>query len=173
MNIGQFVAAEIIILLVISSVEKLILGLETFYDLLTSLEKMGQVVDKELEPQEGETPFKENEGLTVELEDIVYKVPGLDKKIIDHLSLTIKPDTKLLIQGKSGSGRSTLLRMIAGILEPDEGKIYVNNVALKGIKLSQYRSYLGHSLTEEYPFEGTLLDNITFGNKDISMEEKE
>lgn len=171
MNIGQFVAAEIIILLVISSVEKLILGLETFYDLLTSLEKMGQVVDKELEPQTGETPFKENEGLTVELEDIVYKVPGLDKKIIDHLSLTIKPDTKLLIQGKSGSGRSTLLRMIAGILEPDEGKIYVNNVSLKGIKLSQYRSYLGHSLTEEYPFEGTLLDNITFGNKDIPMED--
>lgn len=171
MNIGQFVAAEIIILLVISSVEKLILGLETFYDLLTSLEKMGQVVDKKLEPQDGETPFKENEGLTVELEDIVYKVPGLDKKIIDHLSLTIKPDTKLLVQGKSGSGRSTLLRMIAGILEPDEGKIYVNNVALQGVKLSQYRSYLGHSLTEEYPFEGTLLDNITFGNKDIPMED--
>mgnify|MGYP001825528702 FL=1 len=57
MNIGQFVAAEIIILLVISSVEKLILGLETFYDLLTSLEKLGQVVDKELEPQQGEKPF--------------------------------------------------------------------------------------------------------------------
>ena len=171
MNIGQFVAAEIIILLVISSVEKMILGLETVYDLLTSLEKMGQVVDKELEPQSGETPFKEGEGLTVELEDIVYKVPGLDKKIIDHLSLTLRPGTKLLVQGKSGSGRSTLLRMIAGILEPDEGKIYVNNVALQGVKLSQYRSYLGHSLNEEYPFEGTLLDNITFGNKDISMED--
>ena len=171
MNIGQFVAAEIIILLVISSVEKLILGLETFYDLLTSLEKMGQVVDKKLEPRDGETPFKDNEGLTVELEDIVYKVPGLEKKIIDHLSLTVRPDTRLLIQGKSGSGRSTLLRMMAGILEPDSGKIYVNNVALQGVKLSQYRSYLGHSLKEEYPFEGTLLDNITFGNKDIPIED--
>ena len=171
MNIGQFVAAEIIILLVISSVEKLILGLETFYDLLTSLEKMGQVVDKKLEPKDGETPFKDNEGLTVELEDIVYKVPGLEKKIIDHLSLTVRPGTNLLIQGKSGSGRSTLLRMIAGILEPDSGKIYVNNVALQGVKLSQYRSYLGHSLKEEYPFEGTLLNNITFGNKDIPMED--
>ncbi|MBO0341781.1 MAG: ATP-binding cassette domain-containing protein [Bacteroidota bacterium] len=171
MNIGQFVAAEIIILLVISSVEKMILGLETFYDLLTSLEKMGQVVDKELEPQTGETPFKDSEGLTVELEDVVYKVPGLDKKIIDHVSLAIHPGTRLLVQGKSGSGRSTLLRMIAGILEPDSGKIYVNNVALQGIKLSQYRSYLGHSLTEEYPFEGTLLDNITFGNKDIPIED--
>ena len=61
MNIGQFVAAEIIILLVIGSVEKLILGLESFYDVLTSLEKMGQVVDKELESQEGDKPNFEEE----------------------------------------------------------------------------------------------------------------
>ena len=53
MNIGQFVASEIIILLVINSVEKLLLGLETFYDVLTSLEKLGQVSDKELEHQGG------------------------------------------------------------------------------------------------------------------------
>ncbi len=57
MNIGQFVAAEIIILLLISSVEKVITGLESFYDVLTSLEKIGQVVDKKLEKQEGEDPF--------------------------------------------------------------------------------------------------------------------
>ncbi len=171
MNIGQFVAAEIIILLVINSVEKLILGLETFYDLLTSLEKMGQVVDKELEPQEGETPFNGFEGLTVELHEVTYKVPGRDKKILDDISFTITPNCSILLKGPSGSGRSTLLRLIAGILEPDEGKIYVNNVDLKGIYLNEYRSYLGQSLTEEYPFEGTILDNITFGNKNIPMKD--
>jgi ABC-type bacteriocin/lantibiotic exporter with double-glycine peptidase domain len=53
MNIGQFVASEIIILLVLSSVEKLILSLETIYDVLTSLEKIGQVTDMELESNEG------------------------------------------------------------------------------------------------------------------------
>ena len=87
MNIGQFVAAEIIILLVISSVEKLITGLETFYDLLTSLEKLGQVVDKELEPQNGEKPFKEGDGFTVELDRVSYNVPQRDKKILDDVSL--------------------------------------------------------------------------------------
>jgi hypothetical protein len=51
MNIGQFVAAEIIILLVINSVEKIILGLETFYDVLTSIEKIGQITDLELEDE--------------------------------------------------------------------------------------------------------------------------
>jgi ABC-type bacteriocin/lantibiotic exporter with double-glycine peptidase domain len=171
MNIGQFVAAEIIILLVISSVEKLILGLETFYDLLTSLEKLGQVVDKPLESQEGEKPFKENEAFNVELKDIGYYVPGTKKQIIDNLSLQITPGCTILIEGESGSGKSTLLRLIAGIIEPDDGSIYVNNVSLKSIELNYYRSYLGQSLAEESPFEGSILDNITFGDTSVKEED--
>lgn len=171
MNIGQFVAAEIIILLVISSVEKLILGLETFYDLLTSLEKLGQVVDKDLESQEGEKPFKENEGFTVELNRLNYNVPGRDKKIIDEVSLTISPTCTILLQGSSGSGKSTLLRLIAGVIEPDSGDIFVNNVSLKGINLNYYRSHIGQSLAEESPFEGSILNNITFGDENILRED--
>ncbi|MCX2718238.1 peptidase domain-containing ABC transporter [Lentiprolixibacter aurantiacus] len=171
MNIGQFVAAEIIILLVISSVEKLILGLETFYDLLTSLEKLGQVVDKELEPQEGEKPFAENQGFVVELDKVSYKVPELEKNIVQDVSFSITPDCTILLQGKSGSGKSTLLRMIAGIIEPSSGSIYVNNVSLKSLHLNYYRSHIGKSLAEESPFEGTILENITFGDKNISEED--
>ncbi|MCB0376617.1 MAG: ABC transporter ATP-binding protein, partial [Sinomicrobium sp.] len=99
MNIGQFVAAEIIILLIINSVEKAILGLESFYDILTSLEKLGQVVDKALEPVEGEQPFAAHEDLTVELHEITYCDPATQKKIIDNLSLTITPGCRILIQG--------------------------------------------------------------------------
>ena len=171
MNIGQFVAAEIIILLVISSVEKLILGLETFYDLLTSLEKLGQVVDKELEPQDGEISFQEDQGFHVELDGVSYLVPDRDKKIIDNVSLKITPTCRILLNGSSGSGKSTLLRIIAGILEPDSGGVYINDSALKGMNLNYYRSYLGQSLPEESPFEGTILNNITFGDKSISQEQ--
>jgi ABC-type bacteriocin/lantibiotic exporter with double-glycine peptidase domain len=170
MNIGQFVAAELIILLVIASVEKLILGLESIYDVLTSLEKLGQVVDKELEPQEGERPFRSGEGFTLELDHVNYHVPDGSKKILDDISLTITPSCKILIQGSSGSGKSTLLRLIAGILEPTSGNIYVNNVSLKGLHINDYRSYLGQSLAEESPFEGTLEDNITFGDSSVSSE---
>ena len=171
MNIGQFVAAEIIILLVISSVEKLILGLETFYDLLTSLEKLGQVVDKELESQDGEISFQENQGFHVELDDVSYHVPDRDKKIIDDVSLRITPKCRILLNGSSGSGKSTLLRIIAGILEPDSGGIYINDSSLKGMNLNYYRSNLGQSLPEESPFEGSILNNITFGDKTISQEQ--
>ena len=149
MNIGQFVAAEIIILLVISSVEKLILGLETFYDLLTSLEKLGQVVDKELEPVGGERPFEDGSGFFVELKDISYKIPEREKKIIDGVNLKILPTCTILLKGPSGSGKSSLLRLIAAILEPDEGQIFINEVSLKGVDLNYYRSHLGKSLPEE------------------------
>lgn len=170
MNIGQFVAAEIIILLVISSVEKLIRGLETFYDLLTSLEKLSQVVDKDLEAQGGETPLTEAGDLTVELDNVSFKVKGKGK-ILEDISLEILPKSTQLIVGANGSGKSTLLRLIAGIIEPDEGNIYVNNVSLRGISANHYRSFLGQSLTEESPFEGTILENITFGDASISQKD--
>jgi ABC-type bacteriocin/lantibiotic exporter with double-glycine peptidase domain len=169
MNIGQFVAAEIIILLVIASVEKLIIGLESFYDVLTSIEKLGQIVDKELESQEGNKPiFKD--GLTVELEDVFYGVENREKLIIKKLSLILNTSSRILIQGESGAGKSSLLRLISGVIEPTSGHIYVNNLSLKSLQLNHYRSQLGLSMSEETPFEGSIKDNLVFGNKDIKEE---
>lgn len=165
MNIGQFVAAEIIILIILSSVEKLIKGLEVIYDTLTSLEKLGQVVDKKLEPADGETTISGMDALTIEMVDVGYSVP--EKNILKNISMEIPAGNKILLKGSTGSGRTTLLKLISGILGATEGSIYINNVSIKGIKINEYRSRLGVFLTEEYPFESTLLENITFGDKTI------
>ena len=170
MNIGQFVAAEIIILLVIASVEKLILGLESFYDVLTSIEKIGQVVDKELEIQDGENPtFKDN--VNIELSQVTYAVPNRDLKIINNVSFNITTESRILILGESGSGKSSLLRLIAGVNEPTTGNIYINNLPIGSLTLNHYRSQMGLSLTEETPFEGSIKENLTFGNKAITDDD--
>ena len=167
MNIGQFVAAEIIILLVIASVEKLIIGLESFYDVLTSIEKIGEIVDKGLEKQEGEQPiFKD--GLHIELDNVSYKVPDREKPILKNVSLKINQKSRILVTGESGSGKSTLFRIILGITEATSGNVYVNNLSISSLYLNDYRSQLGMSLSEESPFEGTIKENLTFGNKNIS-----
>ncbi|SFW20831.1 peptidase domain-containing ABC transporter [Cellulophaga fucicola] len=167
MNIGQFVAAEIIILLVINSVEKLILGLESFYDVLTAIEKLGQVVDKPIEAQEGEL-LDNNEDLTVELKNVFYKVNENNTPLLKDISFTINPKDRILISGESGSGKSTLLQLIAGVTFPTEGYIHVNNLSIESLYINKYRAILGMSLFEETTFEGTIRENITFGNKDIS-----
>ncbi|MBO6606502.1 peptidase domain-containing ABC transporter [Psychroserpens sp.] len=171
MNIGQFVAAEIIILLVISSVEKLILGLESFYDVLTSMEKLGEVVDRELEPQKGDMIDHSDSTFKVELEHVCYSVPDKMNPILSDISVIIEPKDRIMIHGSNGSGKSTLLKLISGILEPSKGTIYINDIDLKGMQLNDYRSMIGQSLPEETPFEGTIRDNLTFGDDSISSEE--
>jgi ABC-type bacteriocin/lantibiotic exporter with double-glycine peptidase domain len=170
MNIGQFVAAEIIILLVISSVEKMILGLENFYDLLTSLEKLGEVVDKKLERKGGDRSFAESEALEIELKNISF-IGADGHEILKNVNLIIRQGEKILLEGMNGSGKSVLLKIIAGLITPSSGTIYVNGISLKNIDLRFYRSQLGQSLAEETLFEGTLLDNITFGDESISQAE--
>ena len=167
MNIGQFVAAEIIILLVIQSVEKLIIGLESLYDVLTSIEKIGQVVDKELESQDGEKPMFKN-GVTLELDEVSYRVENRKKGIINNVSLTLTPTSRILIQGESGAGKSSLLRLISGVIEPTEGNIYINNLSLASLHLNHYRSQLGLSLSDETPFKGSIRDNLVFGNRQVT-----
>jgi ABC-type bacteriocin/lantibiotic exporter with double-glycine peptidase domain len=169
MNIGQFVAAEIIILLVIASVEKLIIGLESFYDVLTSIEKIGQIVDKELEEQDGEKPLLDD--LNIDLNEVSYRVPKRDSPIIYNVSLNINLKSRILILGESGSGKSTLLRLISGVIEPTAGHIYINNLSINSLNLNNYRAQLGLSLTEETPFEGTIKENLTFGNPVITDDD--
>ncbi|NVJ89531.1 MAG: ATP-binding cassette domain-containing protein [Flavobacteriaceae bacterium] len=170
MNIGQFVAAEIIILLVITSVEKLIVGLESLYDVLTSIEKIGQVVDKDLESQEGDKPLYNGE-FKIQLEDVTYEVSDKSKPIINNINLTIDTKSRILIKGESGSGKSTLLNLIAGVIPPSSGNIFINNLSLSSLNLSHYRAQLGLSLSDESPFEGTIRENLVFDTKTASDEE--
>ncbi len=167
MNIGQFVAAEIIILLVITSIEKLILGLETLYDMLTSIEKIGSIVDKPLESQEGKK-IDFNDGIHIELDNVAYHVLGREAPVLKNISLQLNPKSRIIIQGESGSGKSSLLRILSGIINPNSGSMYINGFNIKGLNINHYREVLGLSLSEEFPFEGTLRENLTFGDASIT-----
>lgn len=163
MNIGQFVAAEIVILLVINSVEKLIVSLETLYDMLTAIEKLGEVVDLKLESQEGKTPaFKAP--FRLELNDVWYSVEGREEPILSNISFCVEPKDVVLLRGVSGSGKSSLMRVLAGVNTPTKGTVFIDNTNLKALQLNHYRTHLGLSLSDEVPFEGSLRENLTFGN---------
>jgi ABC-type bacteriocin/lantibiotic exporter with double-glycine peptidase domain len=171
MNIGQFVAAEIIILSIITAVEKLFSGLELFYDVLTSLEKLGAVVDLELEEESENTTYNiEQESLSVELQNVSFKYPDAEKETLQNVSLTIQPKQHTLIDGENGSGKTTLIRLLARILEPTTGSIFINNTNYKKFSGAKYRSRIGVITTQEMPFEGTILENITCANPAIKME---
>lgn len=170
MNIGQFVAAEIIILLVINSVEKIILGLETFYDVLTSIEKIGTITDMDLE-EEFPIDFDNcYSSITLEVDDVSFKFPDSKNKILDNISLKIQQSEHIFIDGENGSGKTTLIRILSGLIQPSSGAIYINDDSFTKINLNQYRAQISSIIYGETPFEGTVIDNITFKNKNITDE---
>ena len=171
MNIGQFVAAEIIILLVINSVEKIIVGLETLYDVLTAVEKIGQVSDLEIE----ESSMVNNDicynNMTLESENIRFKFPDATNYVLEDINLKIEQSEKIYLEGDNGSGKTTLIRILSGFLNPTSGSFYINDDTYRKIDLDQYRSQIATIINGETPFEGTILENITFNNPSVSQED--
>lgn len=170
MNIGQFVAAEIIILLVINSVEKIIVGLESLYDVLTSIEKIGQIVDLQIEEPNTKPSDYCFTNISLEAENLRFKFPDSNDYVINKINLKIEPSEKIYVEGNNGSGKTTLIRILSGLLQPTSGSFYINDDTYRKIDLTQYRSQIGSIITGETPFEGTILENLTFNNPNVPHE---
>lgn len=165
MNIGQFVAAEIIIILIINSVEKVLRIIDTIYDVLTALEKIGYVTDLKLDNESGIGFVEEDEAFSIKALDINFGFPDEDKKIISDLSFEIPAKSKIVLTGKSGSGKTLLLQIIAGILPVQEGEMYINEVPFKNYHREKLYDNFGIAFPTNQIFEGTFLENITMGRK--------
>ena len=170
MNIGQFVAAEIVILLIVNSVEKAILSFETIYDVLTSLEKVGQVTDMPLEKDGGIKLEESAAGIELGINNISYNYPQEQKLALKNLSLSIKANERVFFTGRSDSGKSTLLYLVSGLLSPNTGSITIEDIPINNFDFDQLRGHIGGYLRDETLFEGTLLENITLGREKATLE---
>jgi len=153
--------------LIIASVEKLILSLETVYDTLTATQKLGLIMDMELERNEGIDKSLKNttEGLHYEFRGLSFTHSNADKPILNRVSLEIKSGEKVVVTGKSGSGKSTLLYLMAGLIENYSGNIIINKLPLETLALDKLRSMIGDSLSHQSIFHGTIRENITVGKE--------
>jgi len=170
LNIGQFIAAEIVILLILSAVEKLILNLEIGYNILTGVKKLNVINDKKAEIQ-GKTPFVSNgNGIGIEVKNLKFKFDE-GRNLLENLNFTIKPGAKICVMGDGGSGKSILLELIGGNLKHFEGVININDVPINNINQNEYRKNIGIFYNEQDIFDGTIYDNICMGNESITPTE--
>ncbi|MCX8144629.1 MAG: ATP-binding cassette domain-containing protein [Bacteroidia bacterium] len=171
-NIGQFVAAEIIIILILNSVEKVILSFENIYDMITAVEKIGSVTDLPLEREDGLdfNLIDLGAGIEIEVNHLSYKSNITNKPILDDVNIKVKPGEVICISGPSGSGKSTLLGLIGGLFENYQGVITLNGIPMSNINLRSLHDYVAENFSNEMIFKGSVYDNITMGRKDITWE---
>ncbi|MCC2545256.1 ATP-binding cassette domain-containing protein [Hymenobacter sp. BT175] len=169
-NIGQFVAAEIIIIMTISAVEKVLLKLDVVYDALTSIDKLGHVLDlPTITPPAGAIHSlpESRLGLGVELRQLAYEYPGGQRQPLRGVSLTLAPGEHLGLAGFDGSGKTTLLRVMAGLLEGYTGVVAYDGLALQDIRPDILGRSVGDNISHQNLFEGTLLENLTLRQPNI------
>ncbi|MCB0641482.1 MAG: ATP-binding cassette domain-containing protein [Phaeodactylibacter sp.] len=170
-NIGQFVASEIVIILILGSVEKLILNMEQIYDVLTALEKIGKVTDMPLDKTGGlcMKELKVNGGLALTLKDLSFRFPDASKDTLSAINLDIKAGEKVCIAGYNGSGKATLVRLISGLYNEFEGSLLINGVPYQNIDIDDLRKHIGDFSLQEDIFRGTIAENICLRQGNTSL----
>ena len=169
-NLGQFVASEIIILLVINSVEKIISNISSVYDLLTAIDKVSTVSELPLERKHGRLAEEiiHNENFELQLKNVSFAYPQSKSKCIEDFSMHIPKGSKISICGYNDSGKTTLIKLIAGIYDSYTGSIAVNGFSVRDLDLISYRKLIADVGNPNEIFEGTIEENITMGNHFVS-----
>jgi ATP-binding cassette, subfamily B, bacterial len=170
LTVGQFIAAEIVILTILNSVEKIIGNLDSVYDVLTAIEKIELVTDKENEPQGAIEYNSINKGMNVRLQNLSFSYPD-SAAILKDVSFNIQAGDKVCITGEEGSGKSTLLRLLAGVYNEFEGNILLDDLPVNNYNLLSLRLRVGLMISQQDIFEGTLLENIAMGLEPVDMQE--
>lgn len=170
LNIGEFIAAEIVILTVIGAVEKLIGSLDSVYDTVTALEKLATFTEIPIE-KEGHISFnKKNDGTELKLIDLNFAYsPG--GHTLNNINLNIPAGSTVCISGEEGSGKTTFLEVLSGNYREFSGAILMNNIPIVNYQLESLRKNIGLYLHDQDIFEGTVLENITMGHSNISPEQ--
>lgn len=107
----------------------------------------------------------------VEFEHVSYKYPNTNQFVIKDLNFSVKKGECIAVVGASGSGKSTIMNLIIGLLRPVDGQILIDGKPLDEYNLSEYRHNLSVVPQNSILFSGTIRENITYGLEKYSEEE--
>ncbi len=165
LTLGQLVAAELVVALVVSGFTKLGKHLETFYDLMAATDKLGYIEDLPLERSTGETLPRGERGAAIELRDVVVTA-GLRGRILEGVNIRLSAGARVAIVGGTGSGKSTMLDLLYGLKAPHQGVVEIDGRDVRDIRLGDLRSQVALVRHAEI-FDGTVLENLRLGDEKL------
>ena len=113
----------------------------------------------------------DNATICMETKAISFQFPDSETPVIKDVNLQLNKGDRMLIQGENGSGKTTLLRLLARLLEPSTGSVFLNNTNIKKYCIDDFRNNIGVITIDDSPFEGTIYENITCNNPNVTKKE--
>jgi ATP-binding cassette subfamily B protein len=162
LTLGQLVASEIVILLILSASDKLVAYLESVYDLFTAVDKVYQVLELSQEESEGRLLPENSGGFHVQCNQIMFGYNN-HHPVIQNLTLELLPNSHSSVVGPSGMGKSTLAGLVCGLYPAQQGEILINGINIKQLDLKALRKSVALVSNGYELFEGTVEENILLG----------
>jgi ATP-binding cassette subfamily B protein/subfamily B ATP-binding cassette protein MsbA len=106
-------------------------------------------------------------------ESVAFRYPDTEKRVLSDISFTARSGETIAIVGRSGAGKTTLCNLVARFFEPETGTILLDGVPLRDLDLNSYRHLLGMVEQDVFLFDGTISENIAYGNRNATQGEIE
>lgn len=170
LTLGQLVASEIIVTLMVSAFTKFGKQLEVFYDLCAAIDKLGDLIDIPLERNTGEGRLAAPGPLGVSMHNVEVRYEDSVRPALTLSHLTIAPGARFGITGANGSGKSTLADVLFGLRTPAAGVVQVGGVDVRDLSPFELRQRVALVRGIEL-FPASILDNVRLGRDEITHDE--
>ncbi|ACR80782.1 ABC transporter ATP-binding protein [Kosmotoga olearia] len=138
-------------------------GRASYKRLLDILNRESEVISKD------PVAAKKLQGHVI-IRDLTYRYPGSERVVLDNISMEIKPGTKVAIVGTTGSGKSTIAKLIARLYQVPDGKIFIDGIDINKLPPETVRENISYVPQETFLFTDTIKGNIAFGIEDDEEE---
>ncbi len=162
LTLGQLVAAELVVIALLGSIDKLITQFEDFYDLLTGIDKLSSITDREMERLDSDRTSIQSGALEVGVHHCSFSYTH-GQPVLRDVSLHIPAASRISLIGENGSGKTTFAELLAGLHQADHGSFEINGIDIRQLSLHSLRSSISIFSRANYLFNGTLEENITLG----------
>lgn len=172
MTLGMMMALQYIMGQINAPISQFISFVQSAQDASISLDRLGEIHEmKDEEPVEEERIKDIPSDADIVFRDVVFQYDGPHSpKVLDEVSLTIPSGKVTAIVGASGSGKTTMLKMMLGFYPPVSGEVLLGNVSLKNYSESRWRARCGTVMQEGYIFSDTIAANIAVSEEYPDME---
>lgn len=167
LTLGELVAAEIVVTLVVATFTKLGKQLEAYYDLLAAVEKLGHLVDLPMERSGGVPHVNPSAGAAVTVNDVGFAYDRLHREALSHLSMRLEPGERVALVGANGAGKSTLVDLLFGLRSPVQGWVEIDGADLRELRLDTLREHIAVVKGVEI-FEASIFTNVRMGREKVT-----
>ncbi len=169
LSIGDYTTFVVSISLFISPVQTLIAFIEQLENGVTGFKRFIEIMDEDEEIDNGTLVLEDVKG-HIYFNDVSFKYEN-DKEVLKHVTLDIKPGTKLALVGPSGGGKTTICHLLPRFYNIDSGTISIDGININDLTLKSLRDNIGIVQQDVFLFNGTIKENIAYGNLNATMEE--